>query len=355
MNLLINIKEVIPMRKNRITVTLDVDDVLYECIPYAIKLANEKYKYNPPIDIKEVDGWGRLNKRTDVIFEFFQDENFFRNQPIMPGAKDFISELSKYAEVVIVTATAPKFMSIRAQRITEDFPEIKPENIIISTRKDLVKAFITLDDGAHNISNSSALYPVLLRKPWNKHLTGLLSVNNYQEFMTLFNTIISSNSNKIIPLNEARNVVLIGPSGSDKQKVAEKYEAIGFHRIPSYTTNPHLGKPYKVVSVEEFHRLKDNGEFIETTTYGDYEYGVHIKDVDKTKRNVMVMDICGAMAMKNYLPQCTTVYVKASKEKILQHILEMDAPQSDKLRRIMSLEAEMKNEEICDHVISLKY
>ena len=39
------------MRKNRITVSLDVDDVLYECVPYAIRLANKKYK----VDQKELD------------------------------------------------------------------------------------------------------------------------------------------------------------------------------------------------------------------------------------------------------------------------------------------------------------
>lgn len=342
------------MRKNRITVSLDVDDVLYECIPYAIQLGNKKYMYDPPIDVKEVDAWGYLGKRTDVIFEFFQEEEFFRNQPVITGAKEFIKELSKYAEIIIVTAIAPKFMSIRAQRIMEDFPEIKPENIIISTRKDLVKADITLDDGAHNISSSGALYPVLLRRPWNTHLTGLLSVNVYEEFMTLFHTIMHNNNDKIVSLKEARNVVLIGPSGSEKQKVAEKYEGIGFHRVSSYTTNPHLKAPYKVISVEEFHQKKKNDEFLETTTYGDYEYGVHIKDVDRTKKNIMVMDICGAMAMKKYLPKCTTVYVKTLKEKMLQHILEMDVSQSDKLRRIMSLDSEIKNEEICDHVVSVR-
>ena len=30
-------------RRFRMTTALDVDDVLLECVPYAIKLANEKY------------------------------------------------------------------------------------------------------------------------------------------------------------------------------------------------------------------------------------------------------------------------------------------------------------------------
>lgn len=43
-------------RHYRMSVALDVDDLLLECIPYAIKLANEKYKFNPPISTRLIDG-----------------------------------------------------------------------------------------------------------------------------------------------------------------------------------------------------------------------------------------------------------------------------------------------------------
>ena len=36
-------------RKYRLSTALDIDDLLLECIPYAIKLANEKYKFDPPL------------------------------------------------------------------------------------------------------------------------------------------------------------------------------------------------------------------------------------------------------------------------------------------------------------------
>lgn len=42
-------------KKFRLSTALDVDDLLLECIPYAIKLANEKYKFNPPITIHEIN------------------------------------------------------------------------------------------------------------------------------------------------------------------------------------------------------------------------------------------------------------------------------------------------------------
>ena len=57
----------------RLSTALDVDDLLLECIPYAIQLANEKYKFDPPLTIYEVDRWGTLGTRADVIFEFLAD------------------------------------------------------------------------------------------------------------------------------------------------------------------------------------------------------------------------------------------------------------------------------------------
>ena len=104
-------------KRFRMSTALDVDDLLLECIPYAIKLANEKYKFDPPITIHEVDRWGKLGTRADVIFEFFDDPEFFRTQPVIKGAKEFVRKLSKMTEVFISTSITPKFMGIRAERI----------------------------------------------------------------------------------------------------------------------------------------------------------------------------------------------------------------------------------------------
>ena len=75
-------------RKYRLSTALDVDDLLMECVPYAIRLANEKYQFDPPLTIYEVDRWGKLGTRADVIFEFFKDPDFFCDQPVMEGAKE---------------------------------------------------------------------------------------------------------------------------------------------------------------------------------------------------------------------------------------------------------------------------
>ena len=164
---------------------LDVDDLLMECVPYAIKLANEKYKFDPPLTIYEVDRWGKLGTRADVIFEFFDDPEFFKNQPVIEGAKEFVRKLSKMTEVFICTSIVPKFMGIRAERIMQEFPEIPAEHIYMGSRKDKINVDILFDDGMHNVFTSNAAYPILMRRPWNQSATGMLAVNNYDEFLNI--------------------------------------------------------------------------------------------------------------------------------------------------------------------------
>ena len=211
-------------KRFRMSTALDVDDLLMECIPYAIKLANEKYKFDPPITIYEVDRWGKLGTRADVIFEFFDDPEFFRTQPVIKGAKEFVRKLSKLTEVFISTSIPPKFMGIRAERILEEFPEIPAEHIYMGSRKDKINVDILFDDGMHNVFRSNAAYPILMRRPWNQHATGMLAVNTYDEFLKLVEVITKSYSS--IPEKLSKDhpsiVVLVGPSGSGKTKIATK-------------------------------------------------------------------------------------------------------------------------------------
>jgi guanylate kinase len=82
-------------------------------------------------------------------------------------------------------------MGIRAKQILTAFPEFPPENIILGNAKNLVQFDIILDDAIHNVLETPATYPVLMRKPWNWKMTGLLSVNQMSEFVSLVRQVQS--------------------------------------------------------------------------------------------------------------------------------------------------------------------
>ena len=351
-------------RKYRLTTALDIDDVLLQCIPYAIRLANEKYQFDPPLTIHEVDRWGELGTRADAIFEFFNDPARFRSQPAIKGARALVKRLSQMTQVFVSTSVYPQFMGIRAQRIAEEFPEIPPDHIYMGSRKDKIDVDILFDDGMHNVLRSNATYPVLLRRPWNQDATGVLAVNNYDEFLKLVEVISDSYSIHKDKKNaeEPGVVVLVGPSGSRKNEIARELMAKtdAFQKLISYTTDATVGLQggewYHYVSLDAFRQMQDSGEVFESTMYAGHCYGSCKGDVQKIldsgKHVLTVMDICGAMALKTHFPNVTTVYVKRSKRALVAAVLEKNLQNDEKVSRLLALDAETKNEEICDYVIA---
>ncbi len=350
-------------RKYKLSTALDIDDVLLECTEYAVRLANEKYKFDPPLSIYEATGWGKQGKRIDVIHEFFSDPEFYRTQPIIKGAKEFVKKLSQMTEVFVSTAIPPEFMGIRAKRIMEEFPEIPPDHIYMGSRKDKIHVDILFDDAMHNVLRSEAKYPILFRRPWNESATGMLAVNTYDEFLRVVEEIADSYSVRPeqYALNEPSIVVLVGPSGSGKSKIAAQLlgKTDRFEKLVSYTTKDPTATEendwYNYVSLENFREMCESGEMFQSTMYAGHGYGSKKSDVqrilDKGKHVMTTMDICGAMSLKTHFRNVITVYIKREKKKILSNILRKNSSIEDKINRIIAIEAESKNAAICDYTV----
>lgn len=351
-------------RKYKLSTALDVDDLLMECTNYAIRLANEKYKFDPPMTIYEKNGWGELGTRADSIYPYFADPEFYRTQPVYEGAKEFVKRLSQMTEVYICTAVPPQFMGIRAQRIMEEFPEIPKDHIYMGARKDNIHTDILFDDAMHNVLTSKAKYPILMRRPWNQEATGMLAVNNYDEFLKIVEIIAESYSvnSSTAKADDTDIVVLVGPSGSGKSKIASRFllENENFEKLPSYTTNDptavEQNQWYNFVSLDDFRNMCDSGEIVQSTMYAGHGYGSKKGDVEnilnKGKRVMATMDICGAMSLKTYFKNVTTVYIKREKKALMANILRKNSSIEDKVNRLVAIQYEEQNAALCDYVIS---
>lgn len=350
-------------RSFRLSTALDVDDLLMECVPYAIRLANEKYKFDPPLTIHEVNRWGKTGTRSDVIFEFMESPDFYINQPVIKGAKEFVKKLSQMTEIFVTTAVWPRFMSLRYQRILEEFPEIPQDHILMGSRKDKIDVDILFDDGMHNVVRSNATYPILLRRPWNSEATGILAVNNYDEFLKLVEIIAGSYSVKQenLTLHTPGVVVLVGPSGSGKNDIARELlrQTDALEKLVSYSTDQAVkgmeDRWYHYINGRTFRQMADRGDFFEITTYAQHAYGSRKEDVEailaKGKHVLTVMDICGAMALKTVFPHVITVYVKRDQKALITSILEKDCTNDDKANRLLAIPAETRNAQVCDYTV----
>lgn len=351
------------MKNYRFTVALDVDDVLLPCVGLACEIANKEFKLDPPLTQDEVNNWNLKGTRAEVIRKYFDDPEFFKKQKPYPGAQEFVRRLSKKAEIFITTAIPAEAMGIRVSQIKKFFPQITPENIIPVYRKDVINVDFMLDDGGHNILASNAKYPVLLRRPWNQHLTGLLAVNTYDEFLNLMDCIKETYMDSDIYFAKPTVLALVGPSGSGKTAITTELLKNDRYRKPiSATTRPRRlnesENAYHFVSKEEFEKMRADGRFAETTMYANNYYGVELSSISDTlkdgKHCVIPIDISGAFALKMQF-RTAIFYVKRDKKMLINTLLKRitsgESTEDDITDRIISLDHEKSNEILCDYVI----
>ena len=346
------------MKKYRIRVGLDVDDTLYECNSYAVSIINSRHPDEEPLKVEDIKSWGASGRHDDERIAMYSDPEFVATQPITAGAQEFVKKLSEIADVFFITAVPACCMSARAQRLIKDFPEIPAENIILGTRKDVISLDIMLDDGAHNISSSRAAYPVLFRKPWNEGLSGLLSVNSYDDFLHFCEMVRNSFSERFPDLSNGGVLCLVGPSGSSKTEIANGLTKLeGFKKPLTSTTRPKRKgedeSSYRFISEAQFIKEQKAGSYIETTVYSGYHFGTSDKNispiVEKGGVAVIPIDICGAITLKNlYREHAMLVFTRRDRADAIKSIISRDIDLDDKTRRIMSLDFEYRNSEVCD-------
>ena len=339
-------------RIKNIEIVLDADDVLLDCNAYALSLLNKDVPGDYSMD--NITDWGLLGIPEDRRLDYLNDRSFYLNQPAFPGAREFLRELSRIANVTIMTAVYPQFMGERIQRLCELFPEFPPENILMGKRKEILNADILLDDGVHNLMSSGAALPVLFRQPWNRHVSGLCCINNYSEFLSLANILAGNKlEDDILP----KIFCIVGPSGSGKHQLADALcTQDNYVRIRTCTTALSSGGNRRL-TFEEFEKYKQNGYFMESTYYCGEQYALPAMDIDQAlsrgSHAVAVMDISGCMAVHNHYPgQAVIIYAQRDKKECVHSILrkpDMSIPhQAD---RILSIDLEQKNKVLADHII----
>ena len=68
------------MKKYRLQIGLDVDDILYDCNAFALERLNREEGIDPPLRIYDINGWGERNQRLDRRIRYFSDPSFVAAQ-----------------------------------------------------------------------------------------------------------------------------------------------------------------------------------------------------------------------------------------------------------------------------------
>ncbi|HUZ83857.1 MAG TPA: guanylate kinase [Gaiellales bacterium] len=162
----------------------------------------------------------------------------------------------------------------------------------------------------------------------------------------------------------ARLFVVAGPSGVGKgtliRRVLPSVGGIGV--ATSATTRPRRpdevdGREYHFLTVPEFNRRVEAGEFLEHVTYADHRYGTLRSEVERRLADgesvVLEIDVVGAGEIKRRLPNAVLVFVSPPTMDDLESRLTLrntDPPEVI-ARRLRIARDEMEAKERFDHTI----
>jgi guanylate kinase len=159
-------------------------------------------------------------------------------------------------------------------------------------------------------------------------------------------------------------IVLSGPSGVGKDAVLQRMKE---RNIPLFyavtaTTRPRRegeidGLHYYFLSIEEFERMREQGEFLEhACVYGNY-YGVPRKPVADAlalgQDVLLKVDVQGAETIQRSFPQALFIFLAPPSMAELAERLRTrkTEPPMMLLKRLMTAREEMRKLEIFDYVV----
>lgn len=170
------------------TILIDIDDTIENLCEVWCQLLNERYGTN--VSYTDVDDWDISSffpTLTDeqVFGPLHEEEIWYRIRPL-DGAVEHLRALMRDGFRVFLCTTTdyrnirPKFEAI----IQRYFPFISWKQVIVTSRKQMIRADILIDDGIHNLEGGS-YQKILMTAPhnrsYNAEANGMHRVYNWEE------------------------------------------------------------------------------------------------------------------------------------------------------------------------------
>lgn len=143
------------MNYNDCVIACDMDDTIEYLLPAWVEYLNKKYGYSKTVDdivdFRMTLSYPYLSK--EQIFEPLFLEDFWKTVEPMKDAIIYTKKLIEEGfPFYIVTSSHPDTLSYKLKHVLyKYFPFIDYHNVITTTKKQLIRCTIMIDDGQHNI------------------------------------------------------------------------------------------------------------------------------------------------------------------------------------------------------------
>jgi guanylate kinase len=164
--------------------------------------------------------------------------------------------------------------------------------------------------------------------------------------------------------HRGRLFVIAAPSGAGKTSLVKALlqRKPELHVSISYTTRPKRpteedGREYHFVSVGDFQRLQEQGQFLEYAQVFDNFYGTGRRPVERELASgnnvVLEIDWQGARQVRKTLPECVTIFILPPSRQSLEERLRNRRTDSEEViaRRLRDAVGDMSHWNEFDYVV----
>ena len=183
-------------------ILVDMDDALEQLLKAWVNGVNEKY--NRCVSCDEIISWdvsaAYPGLSHEQVYSIPMQSGFWSTVEPVDGAAEVLKHfIAEGHEVFIVTATACDSVSEKMNDLLfRYYPFLSWEQVIITSRKQMIRGDVLIDDGVHNLEGGE-FTKILMTAPHNKAYDaeghGMIRVNNWYEIKEVIDELASKGDN----------------------------------------------------------------------------------------------------------------------------------------------------------------
>lgn len=169
-------------------ILVDMDDTIELLLQAWIDAANARF--GTSVSTEDVTDWDVTKAfpglSHDDVYGIISDDDFWKTVEPFPGAPEALKRfVDEGHEVYVVTVTPHEQVKSKMENVLfKYFPFIDWSHVIITSKKQLLKADILIDDGFHNLVGGE-YHKILVDAPYNRDFDekseGMIRVYNWDE------------------------------------------------------------------------------------------------------------------------------------------------------------------------------
>ena len=178
------------------TILIDMDDTIESLLKAWVRGVNSKYGRS--VSYEDITSWdvsaafpGLTRKQ---VYDVLLEKGFWKDVEPTPGAAEAIQRfMAAGHEVFIVTATPYESVTEKmSDLLFRYFPFLSWKQLIITSRKQLIRGDVLIDDGVHNLEGGDYI-KILMTAPHNRNYdaeaNGMIRVHTWAEIEEIIRSI----------------------------------------------------------------------------------------------------------------------------------------------------------------------